>query len=285
MRIDVSSVGKGRLSRRLLGAFFLIVAVLAVAGMMVATQITAQSLEARAESQLLSDEAIVGFHFGELEKQVTLFSELLADAEMLTDHLGHPSIARSLTISLLGSLRRNQMQVQLYRAGPESDSDRSMLVRKGFLGIRSTALTNSGDSGTRQASIESTSPIESATRVERVVSVSFPLTSAYLEEVRARIGSDITLMFTDDHVISTIPTTDLTSLLAQLREQGLADDFEDTMVLAASLSTGPTKTRVSPFRVNTRREGLLLLTIPMGDLLAAKRTIFFKGLLVTAIIL
>lgn len=285
MRFDFNPFGKGRLSLRLLGVFFLIVAVLAVAGMAVTTQITSQSLEARAESQLASDEAIVNLNLGEIEEKVTFYGELLARAEMLTERLDHPSVTRALTISLLSHVRRHQMRVHLHREEPPAAESGSDLIQRGFLGIRATSLTESLAGEAWEASIESVSPIESRTGIESVVVVSFPLTPTYLKEIRARIGSDITLLFSDSHVISTLPREDVATLLMQLKESGPIEKAGESFLLATTSSLGPSKTRVSPFRINTRQEGLMLLTMPMGDLLAAKQTIFFKGLLVTAIIL
>ncbi len=285
MKFDLNPFGKGRLSRRLLGAFFLIVAVLAVAGMMVTAQITARSLEARAESQLANDEAIVNLNFGEIEEKVTFYSELLARAEMLTERLDQPTVTRSLTISLLSSVRRDKMRVHVYGEEPANLEFGPDLIQKGFLGMRATSFAKSRIGEASEVSIGSVTPIESTAGVERVVTVSFPITPAYLRKIRQRIGSDITLLFPDDHVISTLPKADLATLLGQLGERGPAEEAEKSFLLATASSTGPSKTRVSPFRVNMSREGLLLLTMPMGDLLAAKRTIFFKGLLVTAIIL
>jgi hypothetical protein len=232
MKFDLNPFGKGRLSRRLLGAFFLIVAVLAVAGMMVTTQITARSLEARAESQLASDEAIVNLNFGEIEERVTYYSELLARAEMLTEKLDHPTVTRSLTISLLSKVRRDQMRVHVYGEEPANAEFGPDLIQKGFLGIRATSFVKSRMGEVSEVSIGSVTPIESTTGVERVVTVSFPITPVYLRKIRQHIGSDITLLFPDNHVISTLPKEDVATLLRQLGESGPAEKAEESFLLA-----------------------------------------------------
>ena len=104
MKLGLLSVlSKRRLARRLLGAFFLIIAVVTAAGLMVTTEITERSLEARAESQLTNGETIVYLNLGELEERLAFYCVLLADAQMLTAQLEQPSVARSLMISLLGA--------------------------------------------------------------------------------------------------------------------------------------------------------------------------------------
>ena len=152
-------------------------AVLAVSGIAVNIQIATKSLETRADGQLRNDEAIVNLHFAELERRVASFSKLLADAEALTAQLGAPRVARSLTISLLGDIRSNQMRARLYLSEP-SPSDRSYdLVRRAFLGIRTTRLSQGPEDDDWLASVESVTPVGEPRRVDRAVVVSFPLTA------------------------------------------------------------------------------------------------------------
>ena len=129
-------LAKGRLARRLLGAFLLVIVVLAVAGLMVTTQITVSSLEARAESQLSSGEQIVYLDLGELEERLGFYCVLLADAQMLTVESDQPSVARSLMISLLGNLRRSGMHAHLYEVAPDEEAHGSDLIRKESCRVR-----------------------------------------------------------------------------------------------------------------------------------------------------
>jgi signal transduction histidine kinase len=285
MKLELDLLGKGRLSRRLLGAFFVIAAVLVGAGMMVAVQITGRSLEARAKSQLASDEGIVHLVLRDLEEQVTLYSDLLADAEILTEHLDHPTDTRSLTISLLSGARRAGMRVHLHREDPPRSEAGADVIRKGFLGIRSMTLTRGPAGDSWLAGIQSVAPVESSAGIERVVAVSFPLTPAYLQEIRGRIGSDISLVVLGDRVISTLPGSDVATLMSHLRELDSVETADRPFVIDTASGSGPVKTRVSPLHIGMREEGLLLLTMPMSHLLTAKRTIFLRGLLVTALLL
>ncbi len=274
-----------RLSRRLLGAFFAIMAVLAVSGIAVNIQIATKSLETRADGQLRNDEAIVNLHFAELERRVASFSKLLADAEALTAQLGAPRVARSLTISLLGDIRSNQMRARLYLTEP-SPSDHSYdLVRRAFLGIRTTRLSQGPEEGNWQASVESVTPVGEPRRVDRAVVVSFPLTAAYLHHVREHIGSDITIVFPDGHFLSTLPDTDAAALWGRIPVDIGPGDEAEPFVFSTQLGGRPNKTRVSAFEIATHREGALLLTMPMDDLLATRRAILGGGLGITAIVI
>jgi signal transduction histidine kinase len=277
-------LAKGRLARRLLLAFFLIIVALAGAGLMVTTQITVGSLEARAESQLSNGEAIVYLDLGELEERLAFYCILLADAQMLTVEADQPSVARSLMISLLGNLRRSGMHAHLYDQEPAPGTHGADLIRKGFQGLRATSLSRVRVGDGWGLNLESVAPIESAAGVNRVVGVTFPLTRAYLDRVGRRIGSDITLVL-EDHFITTLPEAETEALLGALVAADSSGDREEPFLLDTTFETGPAKTRISPFRVSNRREGRLLLTMPMGDLIAARRNIFLKGLLVTSVVL
>jgi signal transduction histidine kinase len=171
------------------------------------------------------------------------------------------------------------MHANLYLDEPAPDADPD-LVHKGFLGIRATALTRNRV-GPPGVNLESVAPIETREGVQRVVGVTFPLTPGYLREVSRRTGSGITLILPQQS-LSTLPDPDVAALLSRAEEFGTG---EDPFTFDAILSSGPTRTRVGTFRIGTRKEGLLLLTIPMNDLLSAKRGIFLKGVLVTAIVL
>jgi signal transduction histidine kinase len=256
------------------------------AATMVTTKITAQSLEARTESQLINDETIVKLAFANLEENITRYGHLIASTEILTEELAQPSISRSLMIYLLSDIRRHHMKVQLLKREPPASSTNSTLIQKGFLGIRTLSLTDASSGSGPEARIESVAPIEAKKGVDQVVVVSFPLNSNFLKELRGGIGSDITLVLSNEQTVSTLPKQVLSPLLQELRRQKFLDmKMEKPYIFGTTSSKGPTKIMISPFLVNLKREGLLLLTMPMGDIVIAKRNIFLKGFLVTIIIL
>ncbi|RMF20757.1 MAG: HAMP domain-containing protein, partial [Deltaproteobacteria bacterium] len=192
---------------------------------------------------------------------------------------------RSLTISLLGDIRSNQMRARLYLSEPSRDDPSFDLVRRAFLGIRTTRLSQGPVDGDWQASVESVTPVGEPQRVERAVVVSFPLTVAYLHDVRQHIGSDITIVFPDGHFISTLPDTDAAALWGRLPVDIGPGDETDPFVFSTELGGRPNKTRVGAFEIGTRREGALLLTMPMDDLLATRRAILGGGLGITAVVI
>jgi signal transduction histidine kinase len=270
----------------LLGVFFLIVAVLATVAIMVTTKITAQSLEARAESQLKNDEAIVTLSFNELEENMARYAQQLASIEVLTEELAEPTISRSMMIYILSDLRRHNMKVHLYKEEPKAEEPSGVLVKRSFLGIRATGLIKSSGGPEQEAWIESVAPIETKKGVEQVVAISFPLTSSHLKEIRQHIGSDITLIFVNGYTISTLTSQVLQNLLQELSLGGaFGKSMGEPSVFVTTSSREPAKTLLSPFRVDLKQEGLLLLTMPMGDIVTAKKTIFFKGLVSTLVIL
>jgi signal transduction histidine kinase len=277
---------RDRITLRLLGAFFLIMAVLVAAAMAVATRITAQSLEARASSQLSNDSAIVQLDLEDLEERLSFYGQLLADTELLTDELAHPTVSRSLMISTLSNIRRHRIRARVFKSPAAADHASAELIRRGFLGIRSTTLTRTTGSGMSMASIETVVPIETTQGVDRVLIVSFPLTRAYLQELRRRISSEITFDFGAEQPLSTLPGSTIAELQREIEQQDLVTtDLEHPLLLESASAGGPAKTLVSQLRIGARPEGLILLTMPMSDLVAAKRTLVAKSFLSAGLIL
>ncbi len=276
---------RARLSRRLLAGFFAIAGLLVVSGIAVNVAVTRRSLEARANTQLANDEAIVALHFAELERQVSRFSQLLADAEELTARLGAPVVARSLTISLLDDLRRNRMEARLHRRPPGPGALGNEVLRKAFFGMRATRLSSGLVQGDWYVAVESATPIGGWQNVEGAVVVAFRIDSAFLHEIGEHISSDITLWFPDGHYLSTLPDADVAALRGQLGDLPSPEAGELPYVVSTRLGGRPSRTRIARFEVGTRPEGLLLLTMPLEELLAARRAILGGGIAITGVVL
>lgn len=276
----------GRLSRRLTGVFIVIIAVLAVVLMAVVSSITTESIEARAESELRSDEAIVQLYFHQLEDDLVFLNDLLAGSQMLTEQMTGPSASRALTISLLSDLRHRGMTVRLYKRDLPPDEPRYPIVQKGLLGIRTLALVAGQGAQGWEAGLVSVAPIESRRGVEQVATISFPLTAAYLEGIAERIRAGITIVLPDGHAVSTLPENTFSSLWHQLKQSGAGlEKIESPRVLSTTLADQPTKVLVGPLTINLQNEGTLILTMPMVDLLAAKQRIGFRALVTTLALL
>jgi len=279
-------LARGRLSRRLTAAFIVIVAALAAVVMAVAGRITTESIEARAENELGTDEAVVQLYFRQLEEDVIFLNELLASSQMLTEELSVPSASRSLMISLMSDLRRRGMNTRMYEREPPADHPSFSIIQKGFLGIRTLGLVSTPRAQGQEPWLVSAAPVERARGVERVVSLSFPLTPAYLKGMSGRIGSDVTLLLPEGQAISTLTAPALANLIAQLKEWGdLVEQVEEPRILSLKLDGDPAKARISPFVINLNRAGVLVLSMPMGDLLAARRNIVSRVLLSTLALL
>jgi signal transduction histidine kinase len=190
-----------------------------------------------------------------------------------------------MMIYLLSDLRHHDMKVRLFNKLPPVSAPNSALIQKGFLGIKVLGLTKVITNKGREAWLEAVAPIEAKKAVKKIVAVSFPLTPMYLAEVRYHTNSDITLLLPNVQTISTLSDEIKVSLLEQVKGRQVLDEkFEKPIMFNTTSPSGPSKTLIRPFLISLKREGFILFTMPMGDLLAAKKTIFFKGLLATLII-
>jgi len=279
-------VRRGRLSRQLTEAFVVIVAILALVMTLVGSSVTTRSIEVRAEHQLASAESVAQLSLQDLEEDLIFLSELFVSSQILTEQLTVPSASRSLMISLMSDLRHRGMKVEMLDQIPASDQPGAAVIQKGFLGIRTMDLVVDPKTASPEARLVSGAPIENQRGVERVVSVSFPVTPAYFATISTRVGTDITLLLPNERAISTLPPTAVRELIEQLKGSGKLGAGVDGPRIASISSEGtPARVLISPFTVSFKKQGLLILSMPMGDLLAARRSIVGKVLLSTFAIL
>jgi len=279
-------IAGGQLSWRLTQTFIVIIAVLGVIVAVAGTRAITESIERRAEGELVSGEAIMRVHLRQLEDDLIFLAGLYARSQMLTEQLGVPSASRSLLISLIADFRRRGMRVRIYDREPPGDSESFSVVQKGFLGMRTLSLVLSPQAQGSELWLVSVAPMESERRVEGVASVSFPLTVDYLKSITARIGSDITLLLSKGQTISTLPPAAMTTLVRRLRaNRSIGGTGEESMIFSTVSIGKPTKALVAPLVINLRQEGHLILSVPMADLLAAKRSILSKVVLITLALL
>lgn len=285
--LSVLGLGSRRLSRQLTGAFIVVIAGLAAITIFVARGITTEIVEARAESALASDESVVLLYFRELEDEIVLLNELLAGSQMLTEQLTVPSASRSLTISLIADLSHRGMSVRTYEEKPAADEPSFPVIQKGFLGIRTLGLvTQPGPMGGIDSWLISVAPVETKRGVESVVSIWFPVNPAYLKEIADRIGSDVTLLLDNGQVISSLPAGAAVPLVEQVRGVGSGKTSNDqAWSISALVGDQPVRALLTPFAINMKTEGALLLSMPMTDLLAARRQILLRGVLSALVVL
>lgn len=275
--------GRGRLSHQLAGAFIAIIITLAVVMTVVSSRITTESIEARAESQLASAEAVVQLSIKDLEDDIIFLNGLFASSETLTEQLVLPSGSRSLMISLISDLKHRGMKVRMYEHNPPVGEPAAAIIQKGFLGIRTLGLAIDSTAATPEAWLVCEAPIESKRGIDGVVSVSFRLSEDYLRTLSGRVGADITVLLTNDVAISTLHASALGPLIKQLKTyRGAGKEFDEPHIFSTTSSGEPTKVLTSQFTISLRKEGLLVLSMPMADLLVAKRNLIGRVLLSTS---
>lgn len=283
---SVFGFGSRRLSRQLTGAFVVVIAGLAAITIFVARGLTTEIVEARAESALGNDESVVLLYFQELQDEIVLLNELLAGSQMLTEQLSVPSASRSLTISLIADLSHRGMSVRTFQQRPPAEEPSFPLIQKGFLGIRTLGLiTQPSPMGGVDTWLISVAPIETKGGVDSVVSIWFPVNALYLKKIADRIGSDVTVLLDNGQVISSLPGASLAKLLEQVRAAGTLRSGDGAWSISAVVDEQPVRALLAPFSINLKREGALLLSMPMGDLLAARRQILRRGVLSAMVVL
>lgn len=259
-----------RLSWRLMAAFAATMAVVALVVTGVGLGIVATTIETRAESRLATAQAVVELHLRELAEEMIFLNQLLASSQMLTEEMAAPSSSRALQIALMSEVRHRGMQARVYQRRQSEDQPYVPVVEGGFLGMRTIALTPLPN--TRELTVVSVAPIETEEGVQRVISLQLPLTAAYLDSMAAGIGADITMVLPNQEATSTLPASDIGVLIHAMRSA--AQRFGKAASVPWTFSSGAggkaTAALVSQFPTDLGDEGVIIISMPMSELRAAK---------------
>lgn len=249
-------------------ALFLVFATAVVTGF---TQLHVRRVDARVVDDLESHARLMRAMLGEKEQEISLHARFLADMVNLSETIEDPPGGRSVLIYLLEYLRSKHVETRLYRVPPPTPTADAALVRKGFLGIRTTALV-SGEADSRPvARIASVAPVERETGITEVVLATSDLDRRYLEELKARIGSDVSLIVGGEITASTLPGPECLEALGefarQSRSRGPAGE-SGPLLGRIDCQGGPHRVILSPFEVGFMTVGVYAQSLSQVDLLA-----------------
>jgi signal transduction histidine kinase len=212
----------------------------------------------------------------------------MADMVRLSEQFSGASRGRSTLIYLLEFLKQTGVDIHMYSLGALADGPYAGLVRKGMLGIRTTALGIEETETGAVLSIASVAPIERLTGIREVTVSSYPLDETWIGEFKKKLGVDITLLHRGRVITSTLSPEHcrqtLGGLLTEdLRERVLLQDESPIRDLRCGGNT--TKTIFHPMKVNFRNEAVYALSVSLEDLLIAKQAIRTRIVLTAGLVL
>jgi len=246
-------------------ALFVVFATVVVIGF---TNLHTGSVDAKIVSDLESHNVLMQNLLLEKEQDIALHARFLADMVNLTDAIEDSPGGRSVLIYLLEYLQGKRVETRLYRGSPSSETSYSPLVRKGFLGIRATALLSVGPDGGPATLLASVAPVERRTGITEVVLASSNLDRAYLEELKGRIGSDISLIVGGEIAASTLPESGCLDALS-----AFAAESHGRSLGRIECESGPHRVLLSPFEIGFRKAGVYAMSVSLVDLLGQTRRI------------
>jgi signal transduction histidine kinase len=212
----------------------------------------------------------------EKEREIALHARFLADMVNLTETIEDSPGGRSVLIYLLEYLEGKRVETRLYRGPPATQTAYAPLVRKGFLGIRATALISDGAGNGSSTVLAGVAPVERSTGITEVVVATSNLDRAYLEDLKGRIGSDISLIVDGKVAASTLADPECLEALGGLASRfpsGNPKGSDGPLFGRIDCEVAPHRVILSPFEVGFRNAGVVALSVSLVDLLEQTRRI------------
>jgi HAMP domain-containing protein len=250
-------------------ALFLVFATAVVIGF---THLHTRSGDARIVDDLESHTVLMATLLLEKEQEIALHARFLADMVNLSEEIEDSAGGRSVVIHLLDYLQSKRVETRLHRGPPTDETPYATLVRKGFLGIRTTTLVSDDTGRPTVLRLASVAPVERETGIAEVVLAAYDLDHLFLEELKGRIGPEISLMVDGEFTASTLSELGCLEALGDLASGSMSLDPEGEtgpILGQVDCSGGPYRVLLSPFEVGFQQAGLYALSSPLVGPLAA----------------
>ncbi len=278
---------QNRIHVKILITFLCLIFLFAIAEIVSSNKRTSRSIEARMLKFLQSHTRLLNEVIKEQEEKVSFYAQFMADVTKLSDQLADTSAGRSVLIYLLESLKKDRIRIRMYR-GLNQDKEKRGLIRKGLLGIRTTALVEEETHGKSGLSIAAVAPIERAGGIREVIIAEYPLDDQFLEAQKRKIGADITLIYKGKLFSSTISPSLQSRFFGGILGGKLPKDVLDegmTVVKEILDESDPQKIALSPLSINYKNQGIFAVSVSLKEVLINKRTILLQNILIVAVIL
>jgi PAS domain S-box-containing protein len=204
-----------RLQNKILFPFLLVTVIITILAIWGIENIIALNIETRIEDLLDSHRKYTNKKIHDIEQRSIFYSNFVADVIQLTSYFHHPHQSRSILIYLIEFIEKNHMKTHIMGEN-YTDEARDQLIQKGLFGFRAIDLIEQSQDDSLSLSIDAVSLIgERSEKVKEVVVLSYPLDKFFLQEIKNKIESDITLIYKGRPILSTIEDDRVLPLLEQ----------------------------------------------------------------------
>lgn len=262
---------------KILIPFLIILIITTLAGMFFTMKALDEFSERRISNSINEDLALFNNIIQETNDQVLFYSRFMADAEKLSEVLAQDERSRNILILLIQTLRENRMLMEHIKY-PDPNRPDFLLLRKGFLGIRSSSITIFTDGDKRSAYIQAVSPIEEKSGIKRVISVKFPIDEKFLKSIKSRAVCEVSIYLPGGLFISTVDDPECKHFISER----IKDFYERKQGKSISERIKCNKeifeTLISHLKLNDQNFGIIAISIPISDIISAKRSFIINML-------
>ncbi len=262
-----------RLQNKILFPFLLVTVIITILAMGWVRRIITEDFESRAEDLLNNHRKFLIKEVKATEERNIFYAHFLADVIQLSGHFSQPYMMRSILIYFMEFLEKNHMETKI--VGEHfTDENRRELIQKGFYGFRITDLIEHKENDLFTLSIDAVSLIgERPKKTNEVVVLSYPLDMSFMQDIKDKIESDITLIYKSRAILSTITDKRLITLL----EQNIGPDLfsllmesNETFILGFGYAGAMQRAICFPFSVGSRNVGVFAVSMPLNKLYAMR---------------
>ncbi len=278
---------KGIHARILIPAVIMTVTI-GVITVLVSSKIITGSIESRASEYMENNDNLFSQILMEQEEKVAFYSQFMADMVKLSRQISGTPTGRSMLIYLLESLEREGIKINIYRSKFKFEDARQILIQKGYLGIRATGVLELNRKNTPYMAMVGVSPVERKEGITEVVLATHEIDEDFLNNIKNKTGADLYFFYSDGSVLSTLKDS---ACVERIREvfvnrlgASVIKEFSDRTI-TLNCGGNPQKIIFKPHIVNLNAKGVYALSVPMSDLLMARKQLTLQVVLMMVFML
>jgi len=250
-------------------------------------------MEAGLAQQLQRDGVLLDKILRDDEERIALHARFMADMVRFSEQFPGTVTGRSILIYLLEYLKQEDVETRVHSRADRQTEPYGELVRKGLLGIRTTALLETGNDPAPLLTIASVSPIERTDGTGEVIVTSLSLNEERLGALKDKMGVDLGIIHGGRVVTATVKD----SACRQVIDRMITEDLQrkvlgggESIIRNIDCDQNPQKAIFRPLEIGFESRAIYVLSVPLGEIIAAKRrvtrdTVLTAGLVLLGVVL
>jgi HAMP domain-containing protein len=280
----IISYVKKRINLKIVLPFIAIVIIIAIFIIFWIGDIISNNIEVRVIENLRKSGFFTDRIINDNEKRAIFFAQFMSDMEKLYSQIPNTRLIHSLITYLLQILKENKMSVQLIN---KEENIKSTLIKKGFMGMRTSDILEELDGNELSLSIGAVAPIEEKDRIDKIVLIKFPFNKDFIQNMKGKIGADITLIYKNRIISSTLANSDcigkIKNMISPQISRSIMDGENITADINCELHTQ--KILLRPISIGTKNRFIVGISLSLKNLRLTESRIRRTTIYITTLVL